>query len=97
MVKKIDTGFFEKDLKKRMKNKRFQAAYFNAQLVREVSGQVEHIRKAKRLTQKQLADKSHIPQQEISKIEKGERNITLETLEKIALGLGRKVSVSFKV
>jgi DNA-binding XRE family transcriptional regulator len=97
MVKKIDSGFFEKDLKKRMKNRKFKAAYYNARLVREVSGQVEFMRRKKRLTQKQLADKAHIPQQEISKIEKGERNITLETLEKIASGLGKKVNVSFKV
>jgi DNA-binding XRE family transcriptional regulator len=97
MTKKIDADFFKKDLKKRMKNRKFKVAFYNARLVREVSGKVEYMRLKKRLTQKQLADKSHIPQQEISKIEKGERNITLETLEKIASGLGKKVSVSFKV
>lgn len=97
MLRKIDTAFFERDLKKRLKNKRFKEAFYTARLVREVSGQMEELRLKKHLTQKQLADKARIPQQEISKIEKGERNITLETLEKIAVGLGRRVTVSFKI
>jgi DNA-binding Xre family transcriptional regulator len=97
MTKKINTALFERNLKKRLKNKRFKEAFYTARLVREVSGQMEELRLKKHLTQKQLADKSRIPQQEISKIEKGERNITLGTLEKIAVGLGGRVNVSFKI
>lgn len=95
-TKKIDTGFFEKDLKKRLKNRKFREAFYMSRLVREISEQISDLRSKKHLSQKQLAEKAHVPQQEISNIENGKRNITLETLEKIAAGFGGTVDVNFR-
>ena len=95
-VKQIDKNFFKNDLKKRLKNNKFREAFYMSRLVRKISAQISDLRCKKHLSQKQLADKSHIPQQEISNIENGKRNITLETLEKIAAGFGGTIDVNFR-
>jgi DNA-binding XRE family transcriptional regulator len=95
-TKTLDTDFFEKDLKKRLKNRKFREAFYMSRLVRRISSQISEIRGKKHLSQKQLADKAHVPQQEISNIENGKRNITLVTLEKIAAGFGGTIDVNFK-
>lgn len=94
---KLDPGFFHKDLKRRLNNKEFREAYYMAKLVKRISRQIEELRKKKHLTQKQLADRSGVPQQEISKIEKGDRNITLNTLEKLAEGFGGSVEIKIHI
>jgi transcriptional regulator with XRE-family HTH domain len=50
----------------------------------------------KNISQRELSKRTKIPQQEISNIEKGRRNITIETLEKMAGGLGAKVNIMIK-
>ena len=47
-------------------------------------------RKESGLTQKELAAASGVAQSEISKIECGKKNVTIETLEKLAEGMGRQ-------
>ena len=56
------------------------------------------LRTAKRLTQKQLADKIGVKQQYIAKIEGGEENLSLETIGKllIALKTGLHVEIQKK-
>ena len=48
------------------------------------------------ITQRQLAAKTGLTQADISRIENGEANPTLQTLKKIADGLGKKLEVRFK-
>ncbi|PAV40010.1 hypothetical protein CJ260_00800 [Megasphaera sp. ASD88] len=45
-------------------------------------------RKESGMTQKELAAASGVAQSEISKIERGKKNVTIETLEKLAAGMG---------
>lgn len=52
-----------------------------------VGEQIRYIRKAKGLTQQTLAEKSNLQLSYISDVERGERNISLETLEKIITSL----------
>lgn len=48
---------------------------------------IRYLRRNKGLTQQQLADKADIDYSYIGAIERGEKNPTLETIEKIAAGL----------
>jgi len=48
----------------------------------------------RRLTQKALAQKMRVQQQQIAKIESGEENLTLETIGKLLLALGSSLRVN---
>ena len=52
-------------------------------------------RKSQNLTQKDLSDRTGITQADISRIEKGTRNPSLEMLKRLALGLGMQLKVEF--
>ena len=56
--------------------------------IKEVFGQkVKLLRKAKELSQEDLADKSGLNRPYISAIEQGKRNVSLEVVEKLAVAL----------
>ena len=52
-------------------------------------------REDQQLSQRQLSEKTGITQADISKIESREANPTLETLKKLASGLGMNLNISF--
>lgn len=56
-------------------------------LVKFVGMNIREIRKMKKLTQEELSEKSGLQTSFLAGVERGERNITLETLEKILNGL----------
>jgi HTH-type transcriptional regulator / antitoxin HipB len=62
-----------------------------------IAGQLKELRKQKNLTQQQLADMVGMDKGGISKIEKGTRNLTIETINRIAHALGAKVNLSIQV
>ena len=49
------------------------------------------------LSQKELAARTQIDQSDISKIERGISNPTIDTIEKIAVGLGGKLEFKIKI
>lgn len=53
-------------------------------------------RQAKRVTQQQLAERTGIAQADISRLENGNSNPTLRTLQRLADGLEMTVEVGFK-
>ena len=53
-----------------------------------VSGQVKEIRRARHMSQRQLAGRMQVPRTYISKIENGKAIPTLGSLERLALALG---------
>ena len=57
-----------------------------------VGKRVRRLRKKKELSQEELADRCGIHRGHMGQIERGEKNLTLSTLQK--LGKGLKVSVS---
>jgi transcriptional regulator with XRE-family HTH domain len=63
----------------------------------EVAQQIISLRKSLGLSQKELAEKLNTRQSAISRIEKGEQNISIGLLEKIADALGVEVNVSLNV
>lgn len=52
-------------------------------------------RKSQNLTQKDLSERTGITQADISRIEKGTRNPSLEMLKRLAHGLGLQLKVEF--
>lgn len=52
-------------------------------------------RKASGLTQKQLSERTGIAQADISRLESGNANPSLKTLQRLAAGMGMKVKVEF--
>lgn len=53
-------------------------------------------RKSIGLTQKQLSEKTGISQADISKLENGNTNPSLRTLQRLASGMGMKVKIEFQ-
>lgn len=53
-------------------------------------------RKSSGLTQKQLSERTGIAQSDISKLESGNSNPSLRTLERLAKGMGMRVQIEFK-
>ena len=57
----------------------------------------EHIARIRQnMTQKELAEKSGVRQSNISRIENGTCSPTIATLEALAKGMGKKLTVSFE-
>ncbi|KGR85703.1 MerR family transcriptional regulator [Ureibacillus massiliensis 4400831 = CIP 108448 = CCUG 49529] len=56
-------------------------------LVTLVGNNIKDIRRSKKMTQDELAEKCGLQQTYLAAIERGERNVTLQTLEKIITGL----------
>ncbi|MCY4160631.1 MAG: helix-turn-helix transcriptional regulator [Flavobacteriaceae bacterium] len=52
----------------------------------------KELRKKKRLTQKQLAEKAGMGKEQISKIENAKFNLTLSSINKISIALGAKLN-----
>ena len=52
-------------------------------------------RNEKAITQKQLADITGIPQADISRLENGNANPSLRTLQRLADGMGMKLKLEF--
>ena len=86
----------EIDLRGKLKNKKFRRLYEIEYAKVSLAQKIAELREEKRLRQIDLAKKLGVSQQFISLIETGqERNLTLETLLKIARSLGRGVKISF--
>ena len=50
---------------------------------------------AQNLTQKELAERTGIDQTDISKLERGNANPSLRTLQRLAAGMGMKIKLEF--
>ncbi len=53
-------------------------------------------RKESGLTQKQLSERTGIAQADISKLESGNANPTVRTLQRLAAGMGMRVKIEFQ-
>ncbi|MFF2528826.1 helix-turn-helix domain-containing protein [Brevibacillus sp. NPDC058079] len=58
-----------------------------AGLINQIGKQIRILRKNRGLTQEQLGEKVKLPQSYIGGVERGEKNISIETLERFILAL----------
>lgn len=65
-------------------------------LVKLVGSNIKEMRKLKKLTQEELAEKCGLQTSYLAGVERGDRNITIQTLEKIIEGLEEAPSNIFK-
>ncbi|WP_064199067.1 helix-turn-helix domain-containing protein [Brevibacillus brevis] len=66
------------------------------ELVQHIGKVIREIRKAQGLSQEQLAERVGTKHTDIGKLERGERNVTLKTLEKVASSLEIEVYKLFE-
>lgn len=62
----------------------------------QLAEQIRQIRTKLGLTQQQVAEKLGVIQQFVSKIERGEENVSVDTLKRIAEALGRRLVIELR-
>ena len=85
----------EDALKKQMQNLEFKTAFDALEPEFTIIQALIDARKTAGLTQKQLAKKTGITQSDISKLENGDGNPSIKTLQRLAAGMGMTVKIEF--
>lgn len=86
---------FRKYLEKQLEDPEFRAEYEARQPEFEAMRAVIAARLACNMTQKELAERSGLRQSNISRIENGSASPTVDTLARIAAGLGKQLKIEF--
>jgi len=86
---------FRETLNEQLKDPAFKKEYNALEPEFQVIRAILNGRKGKNLTQKQLSDLTGINQADISKIEKGNANPSLRTLQRLAAGMDMNVRIEF--
>jgi len=94
---KKEDGYFDKTLRKKLKDPVFRESYEAEGLRLQIARELYKARRKRHISQKKLADKLKMPQQQISRIEMGNQNITLDTLSRITSALNVRVDVKLKL
>lgn len=86
---------FKRYLTQQMEDPEFAADYESMRPEYEAMRAVIAARLESNMTQKELAEKTGIRQSNISRIENGTASPTVDTLAKIAAGLGKQLKIEF--
>ena len=86
---------FNDYLNEQLKNPDFKAEYDALDPEFSIVQAMIDARKASGLTQKQLAEITGIAQADISKLENGNANPSLRTLQRLADGMGMRIKLEF--
>ncbi|MEK4849202.1 helix-turn-helix transcriptional regulator [Paenibacillus sp. FSL H7-0756] len=69
---------------------------FKPELVKRIGERIRRLRKEMNLSQEQLAERSGLHTNYVGQVERGEKNLTLETLEKVVTGLNISLEELFR-
>lgn len=94
-MKKLKFISFDEHLKKLLKNPAFKREYDALEPEYAVISAVIGKRIEKKMSQKQLALKIGTKQSAISRLESGGSNPSMKFLQKVAIALGARLSISF--
>ena len=86
---------FRKYLEKQLQNPDFKAEWDALEPELSIMQAVIDERKESGLTQQQLAERTGISQADISKLENGNANPSLKTLQRLASAMDKKLKISF--
>ena len=86
---------FDDYLNQQLENAEFRKEYENMQPEFDVIRALVEARAAKNMTQKQLAERTGINQADISKLENGTRNPSINLLKRLAEGLDMVLKIEF--
>ncbi len=82
-------------LDKNMKDPEFRKEFEALETEYAIKSLILQARKEKNMTQEQLSKVTGIDRADISKLERGEGNPTVSSLERLAEGLGMKLKLQF--
>ena len=85
------TKNFRDSLNERLRDPEFRAEWDALEPEFQIAKAMLDGRSARNLTQKELAEITGITQSDISKLENGNANPSLRTLERLAAGLGMRI------
>ena len=86
---------FDEYLNEQMKNPNFKKEWDALDPEFAIIQAIIDARKSSGLTQKELSEKSGIPQADISRMENGNANPSLKTLRRLAKGMGMNLVLKF--
>lgn len=86
---------FRETLNEQLKNPGFKKEWDALEPEYQIIKAMLDTRNEKAMTQKQLADITGIPQADISRLENGNANPSLRTLQRLADGMGMKLKLEF--
>lgn len=86
---------FRETLNEQLKNPEFKKEWDSLEPEYQIIRAMLNTRNEKAMTQKQLADITGIPQADISRLENGNANPSLRTLQRLADGMGMKLKLEF--
>lgn len=86
---------FERYLGKQLENPKFEKEWKDLEPEYNMIQAIIDARKKSHLTQKQLAEKTGIDQSDISKLETGNANPTLQVLKRLAEGMDMVLKLEF--
>ena len=94
-MNKKNTINFESHLKEKLKNKQFKKYFDEYGKQLEIAYLIAQKRKQAKISQKELAQKIGTTQSNVARMEAGNQNFSMVTLEKIAEALKSELKVSF--
>lgn len=86
---------FGESLKEELKNPEVRAEFEALEPEYQVIRAIIRAREEQKISQRQLSERTGIAQADISRIETGDGNPTVRTLQKIASGLGMALKLDF--
>ncbi len=86
---------FEDFLKEQLQDEEFRKEYEALQPERAVMQAIIDARQSSGLTQKELSERTGIAQGDISKLENGNANPSIRTLQRLAEGMGMMLKIEF--
>lgn len=86
---------YDKIFEEEMKDNDFKENFDFEYKKLKLGYKINQIRKKEGISQKELAEKIDTAQGNISRIERGEQNVTYELLDKIAQALNRNINIEF--
>lgn len=86
---------FRETLNEQLRNPEFKKEWDALEPEYQIIKAMLDTRSEKAITQKQLADITGIPQADISRLENGNANPSLRTLQRLADGMGMKLKLEF--
>ena len=86
---------FRKHLERSLQDEEFEREWDGQSAERDVMRQIVEARMEEGLTQQELAERCGMKASNLCRLENGNGNPSVATLEKIARGLGRRLEISF--
>ncbi len=86
---------FREVLNEQLKDPEFKAEWDSTEAEYQIIKSMLEARRRKAITQSQLSELTGIAQADISRIENGNANPSIQTLQRLAAGLGMRLKVEF--